>query len=486
MILTRKEKVKAGFMSVVPFIAALFIMLLVSAVASTALSTKYTAEWINARAIYIVALTHVFMVGFFGIWYFLHSRTKREAKLRDVFGIKLILSVVFIAVGLQFLSRGWLELLGNIWPSLMESYGDTMQQAGLSTLSPIVLIAVVGLAPIGEELIFRGMTIHYLEKTGAKFWLVNIIQAFLFAVLHMNLVQGSYAFVLGLVLGFIANKYQSVIPCMLTHFCYNLLGVIIPNFFGDSETAFVISIVVSVILVIIAAIILHKEKKRERVISNKVDVYSYYEAYTPKVYRVISHVIIPFVIFPLGGIAFSIPSMRAAMVTLVVDLFIMTELLADYAAFGGSYRKDSPVSWIKTSGYGLKLVNTVNTQDIIIKLVKYAFGWIFMGAAPLLAGQWQIVLFGFLTTTVVSFLFFNVTRILSIPQYMTVASIPALLLGGGLLALYSFLGEAGLDSLVILMLVLLAVLAVVSVVIVYVRNKKVFVNSFADDGVIKD
>ena len=69
---------------------------------------------------------------------------------------------------------------------------------------------------------------------------------------------------------------------------------------------------------------------------------------------------------------------------------------------------------------------------------------------------------------------------------MTVASIPALLLGGGLWALYSFLEEAGLDSLVILMLVLLAVLAVVSVVIVYVRNKKVFVNSFADDGVIKD
>lgn len=70
-------------------------------------------------------------------------------------------------------------MINVIWPSIMESYGDTMQQAGFGDLSPVVLIAVVGLAPIGEELIFRGMTIHYLEKTGAKFWLINIIQAFL-------------------------------------------------------------------------------------------------------------------------------------------------------------------------------------------------------------------------------------------------------------------------------------------------------------------
>ena len=486
MNLNRKQKVKAGLMSLVPFIAALLIMAFVAAVASNALVAKYSAEWLADNAIYAVALTHVFMVLFFGGWYILNLRVKKEAKLREVLSLKLIVIVVFLAVGLQYLSRAWLELLNVLWPSIMESYGDTMQQAGFGNLSPVVIIAVVGLAPIGEELIFRGMTIHYLEKTGAKFWLINIIQAFLFALLHMNLVQGSYAFALGLVLGCLANKYQSVIPCILTHLAYNLLGITSAKLFGEGDIALIISIVVSIVLVVIAAIILHKEKKRERVVAQKIDKYSYYVAYTPKIYRVISHVWIPFIIWPIAGIALSIDGARTVMLPLIVDLLVMSELLSDYAAFGGSYAKDSPMSWIKTSGYGMKLIKTASALDIVIKLAKYAFGWICMGATPLLLGEWQIVLFGFLTTVVASFLFFNVTRVLSVPAYMTLASIPALLVASGLVSLYLFLEASGLGSLIILMLVLLAILAVISVVIIHKRTSKVFEKSFADSGVISD
>lgn len=433
---------------------------------------------------YSIAAEHICLVSFFGIWYWLHSRTKREAKIRDVIGIKTIIIIPLMAVGFQYLSVAWISVINIIAPSLVEAYAETMQEAGFDTGSPVIFIAAVCLAPIGEELIFRGMTIHYLEKTGVKFWLVNVIQALLFGVLHFNLVQGSYAFLLGLGLGLLARKYQSVIPCMLLHLCYNFLGVSSLKFIGEGNWWIAGGFVIAFVLIGIALLLLSKEKMTSRVTEQWKGLYSYYVSYTSKIYRIITHVVIPFILWPIGTIVLSIgnKSVRLTMMTGLLCLYVLVEIMCDFAGFGGVFSKESPINWIKTSGSGRLLMKKLCIQDIIIKLAKFVVGWIIMGFTPILTGNWEFALFGMLACMAVCFGLYNVSRLISIPQYMTLASLPALILCGGLMWLYSLIED--MKGLVIVYLVFLAIATVASIVVVYKRTITIYNKSFKDNGTI--
>ena len=63
------------------------------------------------------------------------------------------------------------------------------------------------------------------------FWVANLLQALLFGVFHMNMIQGVYAFVVGIVLGFICEKSHSIYPSMLFHILFNIWGTFSPDWF---------------------------------------------------------------------------------------------------------------------------------------------------------------------------------------------------------------------------------------------------------------
>lgn len=67
-----------------------------------------------------------------------------------------------------------------------------------------VYAALVG--PLAEEIVFRGAVLRYLEKYGKVYAIV--ISALLFGVFHSNLTQGVFAFLVGLVLGYVALQYS--------------------------------------------------------------------------------------------------------------------------------------------------------------------------------------------------------------------------------------------------------------------------------------
>lgn len=76
------------------------------------------------------------------------------------------------------------------------------------------------LAPVWEEILFRGYVMRSMERYGKKFAI--IASAFLFGVFHGNVVQSPYAFLVGLVLGYVAMEY-SVVWAMVLHMINNLL-----------------------------------------------------------------------------------------------------------------------------------------------------------------------------------------------------------------------------------------------------------------------
>lgn len=160
----------------------------------------------------------------FGIWYrkrcggTFRINAKKEIHPLEIAGIVLLIP------GTQYLSALVSGVISVVFPSWLEMYEELLETAGLSTdISLIMFVYSVLLAPISEELIFRGVTLRIAQRA-FPFWIANIIQAALFGVFHMNPLQGCYTFVIGLVLGYICHRGGSIYHVIFFHFLFNLWG----------------------------------------------------------------------------------------------------------------------------------------------------------------------------------------------------------------------------------------------------------------------
>ncbi len=115
-------------------------------------------------------------------------------------------------------------------PGMPDAYQEHMSPLLENDLSMILLVTVV--APVLEELIFRGFILS-LSRKFLPFHAANLIQAGLFGIYHMNLVQGIYAFILGLFIGYLIKCTGSVINCICFHVVFNLTGLLIDDLMPD-------------------------------------------------------------------------------------------------------------------------------------------------------------------------------------------------------------------------------------------------------------
>ncbi len=114
-----------------------------------------------------------------------------------------------------------LELILNLF-GLSAMTAVESASPSMDTLSMFLYVAVV--APVSEELLFRGLIQRLMMPHGKK--LAIFCSAFLFGIFHGNLIQTPYAFLVGLVLGYVAAEY-SIAWAMLLHLINNM-------FLGDT------------------------------------------------------------------------------------------------------------------------------------------------------------------------------------------------------------------------------------------------------------
>ena len=88
-----------------------------------------------------------------------------------------------------------------------------------------------------------------------------VVQAIMFGVFHMNKLQGIYAFVLGLGLGYIMYLYDSLIITIIIHILFNFIGTIGSELLpmgGDAIISFFFCSLASLIASYLAIICLKK------------------------------------------------------------------------------------------------------------------------------------------------------------------------------------------------------------------------------------
>lgn len=108
-----------------------------------------------------------------------------------------------------------MSLLPEAW---LESYIDA--SAALTQDDVFTILATVVLAPITEEVIFRGLIFSRLERAMPG-WLAAVLSALAFGLCHGQPAWMAYAFVLGLVFAFLRLRTGSILPSMLAHFIFN-------------------------------------------------------------------------------------------------------------------------------------------------------------------------------------------------------------------------------------------------------------------------
>lgn len=129
-------------------------------------------------------------------------------------------ALLAILAGAQVINGLWLQGLEWVMNLFDRSVVELLEEVSGSADSFSLFLYAGVLAPISEELLFRGYVLGVLRPYGKKFSIV--CSALLFALFHGNLLQAPYAFLAGLVLGYTALEY-SVFWAIAVHGFNNLV-----------------------------------------------------------------------------------------------------------------------------------------------------------------------------------------------------------------------------------------------------------------------
>lgn len=95
---------------------------------------------------------------------------------------------------------------------------------------------VVGLlAPLAEEVVFRGAVLRSLLQWNRRPWLAIVLSALLFSAVHMNPAQLPHTFLVGLLLGWLYYRTDSIVPGVVYHWVNNTVAYVMYNLYPSSD-----------------------------------------------------------------------------------------------------------------------------------------------------------------------------------------------------------------------------------------------------------
>lgn len=221
----------------------------------------------DTSSFFISSITTISAFFILGIIYCFISFTPLQSVIY-VKRIKLSKLLPLIAIGLSvaMLSNYISDIIAYNFSLTGISFSSNANDENWSTYRFLLEIVDTAIVPaVFEEFAFRGVVLNKLRKFGDSY--AVIMSAVLFGLMHGNLSQIPFAFILGLVIGFIAVKTNSIIPGILIHFFNNLFSVIMNylgmiNIFNTQEYMIIhfISVLTIVILGLVSVVILCKDK----------------------------------------------------------------------------------------------------------------------------------------------------------------------------------------------------------------------------------
>lgn len=180
---------------------------------------KQTAEIGGTALVYISLVSSIITVALFA-WRKWSPFSREYVQRRQWF---TLFWVVCIAIGCLAPTSLATELLHIDMP---ENYNELFKSMMGHDLG---FLAIGILAPLAEEMVFRGAILRTLLSAFGKQrrWIAIGISALLFAVVHGNMAQGFSAFFLGLLIGWMYYRTGSIVPGVVYHWVNNSIAVLL-------------------------------------------------------------------------------------------------------------------------------------------------------------------------------------------------------------------------------------------------------------------
>jgi uncharacterized protein len=187
-----------------------------------------------------------------------------------------------ISIGLLFSVAG--EVYSNYFQSILQFFNlqVKLDQFSFPSNTPALIVYFFELsifAPICEEFIFRGMILQNLRKYGDFF--AVLVSSLMFGILHGNLSQAPFAFIVGIALGLVVIETGSIFVSMLLHCCINTVSLIFSGlayYAGDdmSNRIYAVYILAVCVFAVISFVSLRKngffKGSHERYFSEEISV----------------------------------------------------------------------------------------------------------------------------------------------------------------------------------------------------------------------
>ena len=182
-----------------------------------------TALWVQRYSLEIGLVTTVLALIPLVTYRILDNRRSAEKTFRYESPHPLFYAVAMLLGAAACLAvNGLMNMSG-----LMQAYSANAEEVGEALYQGKLFLEILGigiLSPLAEEILFRGLVMDRMKE-----WMpanaAIIASAVMFALYHGNTLQGIYGLVMGLLFGYVYDKFHRLAAPVLVHMGANLVSV---------------------------------------------------------------------------------------------------------------------------------------------------------------------------------------------------------------------------------------------------------------------
>ena len=180
-----------------------------------------TVYMINAHLLTIMIPVHIVTI----VIYFFSFRKNEKKHFDDLYHNKMSAADIILMTLLGIAMHALVTLFFMFLYYLSDGAVKNTQsiQLGSDIIIQVLTLGILG--PIAEELLCRAVIFNRLRMRGSEKNAI-LISALVFGLMHMNLFQSSYTFILGVVQAAAYAKYENILAPTILHMSFNLANFI--------------------------------------------------------------------------------------------------------------------------------------------------------------------------------------------------------------------------------------------------------------------
>lgn len=201
---------------------------------------------VMSKSTEISMLSNLVMILAFAIFYTLRRSSIKNAIRLNPMPVPFGFSALMLGVAAQFA----IIFILNIIPfpeELVDSLNNNYEYIGQSGMV-VRYLSVAFVGPVAEEVLFRGLVLNKLNQN-MNSWVAIIISSLIFGAMHGTVIGFIYATAVGIIMGWLYIKFDSILPCALFHIAFNTTSLII------SQTGASVLVCIFSIFIVISEIV---------------------------------------------------------------------------------------------------------------------------------------------------------------------------------------------------------------------------------------